>query len=75
MKKPHITGRFRPVVPNPLLNMSPAAATAPSTKIERIAIVIQNHLGECNIDLSRSALICFAGRTLPSCMEAPKIYW
>ena len=68
MKKPHMTGRFKPVIPMPLLIISPAALIAPRTIIAMIATVTQYQLGVVRIDRSKSRLISFAGRTLPSCI-------
>ena len=56
MKNPHITGRFIPVTPRPLLTINPAALIAPSTISPSNATVIQNHFGECRIDDSLSLI-------------------
>ena len=58
MKKPHITGRFRPVTPNPLFTSNPAAANPPSTIRPRMVTVMGNHLGERRMETSNSRFIC-----------------
>ena len=57
MKKPHITGRLRPVTPKPLFTSKPAALNPPSTMRPKMITEIGNHFGECRMEFSNSRLI------------------